>query len=88
MHRQGVSAFGIRGWTTNFGLSISIKEEKEFNALQNKRLQRYQTKWKNVMLLMLDEKSMVGCAQMGYCDKRLRQAFPTKAAEILSGTPK
>ena len=39
----GVSAFGIQGWTVNFGLSIPVKEGKEFQPLKNNCLQRLQT---------------------------------------------
>ncbi|KAJ6607335.1 hypothetical protein B0H10DRAFT_2307024, partial [Mycena sp. CBHHK59/15] len=35
----------------------------------------------------MDEKSMVGRAQMGRCDRRLRQAFPRASDEILGGLP-
>jgi hypothetical protein len=38
-------------------------------------------------LLILDEKSMVGRAQIGRCDRRLRQAFPANSDEILGGLP-
>jgi hypothetical protein len=64
----GISAFGIRGWTINFGLGIPVKEGKEFQWMEGNRLQRHQTRWKDVKLLILDEKSMVGCTQMGWCD--------------------
>jgi hypothetical protein len=83
----GISAFGIRGWTINFGLAIPVKEGKEFNQLGQNALKRHQTRWKDVKLLILDEKSMVGRAQMGRCDRRLRQAYPENAEEILGGLP-
>ena len=38
-------------------------------------------------MLILDEKSMVGRAQAGRMDCRLRQAYPHKADEILGGLP-
>jgi len=55
--------------------------------MEGTRLQRHQTRWKEVKLLILDEKSMVGRAQMGRCDRRLRQAFPANSDEILGGLP-
>lgn len=83
----GISAFGIRGWTVNFGLGIPVKEGSEFVQLTGNRLQRHQTRWAHVKLLILDEKSMVGRAQTGRCDRRLRQAFPNKAGEIFGDIP-
>lgn len=46
-----------------------------------------QTRWKDVKLLILDEKSMVGHRQMGRLDRRLRQAFPHAKDEILGRVP-
>jgi DNA replication protein DnaC len=83
----GIAAFGIRGWTINYGLVIPVKEGKEFNQLGQNGLTRLQARWKKAKLLILDEKSMVGRAQMGRCDRRLRQAFPQNAEEILGGIP-
>lgn len=83
----GISAFGIRGWTINFGLGIPVKEGREFIQLSQSRLQRHQTRWADVKLLILDEKSMVGQAQMGHCDHRLHQAFSQNADETLGGLP-
>jgi ATP-dependent DNA helicase PIF1 len=83
----GVSAFGIRGWTINFGLAIPVKEGKEFGQLARNALNRHQTRWKDAKLLILDEKSMVGSAQMGRMDCRLRQAFPHCADEVLGRLP-
>ena len=61
----GVAAFGIRGWTINFGLMIPVKEGSEFNQLGQSSLARFQTRWKEIKLLILDEKSMVGRSQVG-----------------------
>ena len=38
-------------------------------------------------LIIGDEKSMVGQAVLGRCDRRLRQAFPAKADEVFGGMP-
>ena len=83
----GVAAFGIRGWTINFGLMIPVKEGNEFNQLGQSSLARFQTRWKETKLLILDEKSMVGRSQLGRMDRRLRQAYPQNADEILGGMP-
>jgi ATP-dependent DNA helicase PIF1 len=83
----GVSAFGIHGWTIHFGLAIPVKEGKEFGQLGQTSLNRHQTRWKDAKLLIVDEKSMVGSAQMGRMDRRLRQAYPHNADEIFGGIP-
>jgi hypothetical protein len=49
----GVAAFGIRGWTINFGLMIPVKEGSEFNQLGQSSLARFQTRWKEIKLLIL-----------------------------------
>ena len=61
----GVAAFGIHGWTINFGLIIPVKEGSEFNQLGQSRFACFQTHWKEIKLLILDEKSMVGRSQVG-----------------------
>lgn len=83
----GVSAFGIRGWTINFGLLVPVREGKEFNQLGQTGLARLQARWKDIQLLILDEKSMVGRSQMGRVDRRLRQAYPQNSTEVLGGMP-
>jgi len=83
----GISAFEIHGWTMNFGLSIPVKEGKDFSELGASALACLQTQWKNVKLLILDEKSMVGRSQLGRGDRRLCQAFPTNSEETLGGLP-
>ena len=40
----GVAAFGIRGWTINFGLMIPVKEGADFNQLGQSSLARFQTR--------------------------------------------
>ena len=70
----GVAAFGIHGWTINFGLTIPVKEGTEFNQLGQISLACFQTHWKEIKLLILDEKSMVGRSQVGHMDRRLYQA--------------
>jgi len=83
----GVAAFGIHGWTINFGLTIPVKEGTEFNQLGQSSLACFQTCWKEIKLLILDEKSMVGRSQVGRMDHRLYQAYPQNADEILGGMP-
>ena len=83
----GIAAFGIRGWTINYGLSIPVREARDFRQLEKSRLQRHQTRWKDVKLIIVDEKSMIGRTQLGKCDRRLRQAFPTQLENILANMP-
>ena len=83
----GVAAFGIHGWTINFGLMIPVKEGSEFNQLGQSSLAHFQTQWKEIKLLILDEKSMVGRSQVGRMDHRLRQDHPKNADEIFGEIP-
>ena len=83
----GVAAFGIRGWTINYGLMIPVKEGKDFNQLGQNGVSHLQTRWKDAKLLIIDEKSMVGRRQMGHVDRRLRQTKPSESTEILGGMP-
>ena len=83
----GVAAFGIRGWTIHYGMAIPVKQGPDFQQLSSSSLQRHQTRWSSAKLLILDEKSMIGRVQLGRSDRRLRQAFPQKADEILGGLP-
>jgi len=46
----GISAFGIWGWTINYGLGIPVKGE--FVQLGQNHLQRHQTQWRQVKLLI------------------------------------
>ena len=61
----GVAVFGICGWIIDFGLMIPVKEGSEFNQLGQSSLACFQTRWKEIKLLILDEKSMVGRSQVG-----------------------
>jgi PIF1-like helicase len=40
----GVAAFGIRGWTINFGMAIPVKQGADFQQLSSSSLQRQ--KWR------------------------------------------
>src|SRR6202050_4438838 len=66
---------------------IPVKEGTELNQLGQSSLAHFQTRWKEIKLLMLDEKSMVGRSQVGHMDRRLSQAYPQNADEILGGIP-
>src|SRR6202050_3581642 len=66
---------------------IPVKEGAEFNQLGQSSLACFQTRWKEIKLLIMDEKSMVGRSQVGWMDHRLHQANPQEADEILGGIP-
>lgn len=82
MAPTGIAAYGIRGWTLNFGLAIPVKNWGELGAAA---LGRLQTRWRNTKVLILDEKSMIGRLGFGKMDRRLRQVFPHSGEEILGG---
>ena len=85
--QQELLHFGIHGWTINFGLMIPVKKGTESNQLGQSSLACFQTHWKEIKLLILDEKSMVGRSQVGHMDCHLYQAYPQNADEILGGIP-
>ena len=66
---------------------ILVKEGTELNQLGQSSLAYFQTHWKEIKLLILDEKSMVGRSQVGHMDHCLCQAYPQNADEILGGMP-
>jgi len=47
----------------------------------------FQTQWKEIKLLILDETSMVGRSQVGQIDCHLHQAHPQNTDEIFGGIP-
>ena len=70
----GIAAYGIHGWTLNFGLTIPVKEPRSgMYSLNSAALKRAQFRWKDIKLVIMDEKSMIGRAQFGRVDRRLRQ---------------
>lgn len=83
----GISAYGIRGWTVSLGAKIPVREPNGFVPLTAAPLARLQTRWKNCKLLIIDEKSMIGRAQLGRLDLRLRQVRPLFSDETLGGLP-
>jgi hypothetical protein len=60
MAPTGIAAFGIKGWTINFGLGIRVAPDTMFKDLGPGALARLQSRWASAKLLILDEKSMVG----------------------------
>jgi ATP-dependent exoDNAse (exonuclease V) alpha subunit len=76
----GIAAFGINGLTIHSALSIIPKSS--FEDLIPSTLSKFQHQWKNVKLLIIDEKSMVGRTMAGKMDSRLRQIL---ADEVMGG---
>jgi len=78
----GVAAFGIRGWTIHYALGIGAKK---WAGLTNSGKARLQARWKDIKLIILDEKSMVGCRTAGKVISRLKDIFPEAADDQLAG---
>ena len=75
----------VHGWTLHFGLTLPVK--KAWLPLSGSGLARSQACWNRVRLLIIDEKSMMGCTTMGKGDQRLCLIFPESSGEILGGIP-
>ena len=67
----GMAAFGIYGMTIHSALSLPVKSLLE--PLKSGPLTRLQQQWKDIKLLIIDEKSMVGRTMAGKIDLRLRE---------------
>jgi ATP-dependent DNA helicase PIF1 len=67
----GIAAFGINGMTAHSALSLPVKSS--FNPLIPSALAKFQQQWKEIKLLIIDEKSMIGRTMAGMMDSRLRQ---------------
>src|SRR6266498_1377578 len=80
----GVTTFNINGATIYSILSISIFNNK-YSNLDSKRLKQLQEKLKNVIYLIIDEKSMVGRRMLTLVNKRLREAFFENKNEPFGG---
>ena len=59
----GVAAFGINGMTVHSALSLPVKTS--FEALIPSMLSKLQHQWKDIKLLIIDEKSMIGRTMAG-----------------------
>ena len=65
----GMAAFGINGMTIHSALSLPVKSS--FNELVPSALSKLQYQWKDIKLLIIDEKSMIGWTMAGKMDSRL-----------------
>ncbi len=77
----GVAAFNVAGQTLHSLLDLPTKGE--FKDLEGDRLQHLQQRLSQVTYLIIDEISMVGRKLFGQVDRRLRQAFPNAADDVL-----
>ena len=76
----GIAAFGINGMTVHSALALPVKTS--FNVLIPSTLAKLQHQWKDIKLLIVDEKSMIGRTMAGKIDSRLRQII---ADDVLGG---
>lgn len=76
----GIAAFGINGMTIHSALSLPVKSS--FNPLVPSILARFQQQWKDIKLLIIDEKSMIGRTMAGKVDSQLRQIITD---EVMGG---
>ena len=79
----GVAAFNVHGCTLHSLLQLPTKGD--FKDLQGESLIKLQQYLNGVTYIIIDEMSMVGRKFMGQIDRRLRQAFPSCAHQILGG---
>ena len=76
----GIAAFGINGMTVHSALSLPVKSS--FDPLIPSTLSKFQHQWKDIKLLIIDEKSMIGRSMAGKMDSRLRQILTD---EVMGG---
>ena len=83
----GTAAFLVKGITLHSLLRLPVNSSKEeLKPLKdNEQLRDLQATFKDVNLLVIDEKSMIGQHMMYMIDQRLRQAKPTQAKEYCGG---
>ena len=69
----GVAAFNINGMTLHSALLLGRSKYSGFQPLSHDRLNTLRTKLSRLMLLIIDEVSMVGCNMLLEIHKRLQQ---------------
>jgi hypothetical protein len=86
----GVAAYNIRGSTIHNALAIPVAKTgiSDFCPLREDRLTLLREMWQNVVLMIVDEVSMVGLPLMEQMNKRLNQIMlENKAAELIESIP-
>ena len=76
----GIAAFGINGMTVHSALSLPVKSQ--FNELPTSALPKHQHQWRDIKLLIVDEKSMIGRTMAGKMDSPLQQILTD---EVMGG---
>ena len=69
----GVAAFNINGMTLHSALFLGSSKYGGFQALSHDRLNTLRSKLSKLMLVIIDEVSMVGCNMLLQIHKRLQQ---------------
>ena len=77
----GVAAFNVQGYTLHSLLRLPTKGE--FKELEGNCLHELQQSFHGIRYLIIDAISMVGRKVFGQVDRRLRQALPHNAHEVL-----
>ncbi|OAQ61323.1 ATP-dependent DNA helicase PIF1 [Purpureocillium lilacinum] len=79
----GVASNQIMGTTLHSLLRLPV--DRAFTELSPADANALQKNLRDVMYLVIDEKSMLGLRQLSWIDKRLRQVFPGRATEFFGG---
>ncbi|KAJ6437024.1 hypothetical protein O9K51_10321 [Purpureocillium lavendulum] len=79
----GVASNQIMGTTLHSLPRLPV--DRAFTELSPADANALQKKLRDVRYLVIDEKSMLGLRQLSWIDKRLRQVFPSRAAEFFGG---
>ncbi|KAJ3505418.1 hypothetical protein NM208_g16195 [Fusarium decemcellulare] len=79
----GVASNQIMGTTLHSLLRLPV--DRAFAELSPAGANAIQKKLRDVRYLVIDEKSMLGLRQLSWVDKRLRQVFPDRAADLFGG---
>ena len=74
---SGTAAFLIKGETLHSLLMLPV-DYNSYKSLSSDRLYDLQQKFRNIGVLILDEKSMIGQRLFHMVDMRLREIFPSK----------
>ena len=80
---SGTAAFLVKGETLHSLLMLPI-DYNSYKSLNSDRLYELQQKFRNIGILILDEKSMIGQRLFHMTDMRLREIFPQRR-EIMFG---
>jgi hypothetical protein len=80
----GVAACNFGGSTLHSLFRFSVKE-KSYQPLAPAHLKALQAKFKDIVYLIIDEKSMVSIKMLTYIYRRFREIFPARCTEDFAG---